>query len=179
MQELLLQKRDEIVRGWIDAALGVFPAESAGFLNKVKDPFANPLGNTIRQEIGFLFDAVVREAPDEELDPHLDRIVKVTCIQDVAPSRSIAFVFELRRVLRQVLADGGGDRNVLEWLLHFEDRIDRVALRAFESHARQRQKISDIRVEEIKRKVSTLVKMAGLDWDDLPSNAPSQGGCGR
>jgi len=179
VKDILLEKREEIVQGWIAAAFELFPAESAGFLEKVRDPFANPMGNTIKDEIGFLYDSIVRDAPDEELDPHLDRIVQLTCIQDVAPSRSVAFVFQLRRVLYRTLGEGKADRDALEWLLQFEERIDRLAMRAFESHARQRQKISDIRVQEIKNRVSTLVKMAGLDWDDLPSNAPSQGGCGR
>ena len=179
VQELLRAKRDEIVRGWIDAAFGVFPAESAGFLQKVKDPFANPMGNTIKEEIGFLFDALVQSAPGEEIDPHLERIVQITCVQDIEPSRSVAFIFELREVLRRALASERKDRDVQERLLQFEARIDQLALRAFDSHARLRQRISDIRVNEIKGRVSTLVKMAGLNWDDLPSSTPSQEGCGR
>ena len=179
MQELLQQVRGEAIKGWLDAALKVFPAESAKFFGKAGDPFANPIGNTLAEEIAFLFDAVVRDAPREELAPHLERVVQITCVQDVAPSRSIAFVFALRAVLRQALAFALHDRDVAEQLQSFEARIDRLALLAFDCYADLRQRIADIRVREVQGQVTTLVKMAGVGWDDLPWQRGSQGGCAR
>jgi hypothetical protein len=137
------------------------------------------LGSTVSTEIEFLFDALLREAPSEELEPHLDRIVRITCIQDIEPSRAVAFVFELKRVVRDVLSSELGERRALERLLRFETRIDELAMRVFDSYSRHRQKISDIRIREMQIRVSTLVKMAELDWDDLPSCENTQGGCGR
>ncbi|MEW6071552.1 MAG: RsbRD N-terminal domain-containing protein [Planctomycetota bacterium] len=179
MEETLKQKRDEIVRGWIEAALAIFPVEARTFFANVADPFANPAGCTISTEIGRLFDAVARDAPDEELDPPLDRIVQITCLQDAAPSQGIAFVFALRETVRRALASARDERGVLEGLREFEPRIDRLALRAFDRHARLRQRIADLRVQEVRGRVSTLVKMAGMDWDDLPSSTRSQGDWGR
>lgn len=179
MQELLRLKRDEIVQGWVDRTLSIFPAGSVKFLKGNSDPFANPMGTTLSNEIESLFDAVLSEAPGDELGPHLDRIVRITCIQDIEPSRAIAFVFELKGVVRKVLASELRDRRALERLLQWEARIDELAMRVFDSYTRHRRRISDLRIGEMKRKVSTLVKMAGLDWDDLPSSENTQGGCGR
>ncbi len=179
VKELLQQVRGEVVKGWLEAALAVFPAESAKFFGKAGDPFANPIGNTLSEEIAFLFDAVVRDAPEEEIAPHLERVVQITCVQEVAPSRSIAFVFELRTVLRRALASALPDQGVAAELQDFEARIDRLALQAFDCYAGLRQRIADIRVREIQGRVTTLVKMAGVGWDDLPRHEESQGGCAR
>jgi len=179
VQQLLIQKRKEIVQGWIQGALSIFPKDATRFFGKSKDPFGNPIGTTVSTEIEVLFDAITGDAPSEELEPHLDRIVQVMCIQDVEPSRSVGFVFELKKVVRKALASELKDRRGLEWLLEFNARIDDLALRAFDSFARHRQRISDIRVRDAHGRVSTLLKMAGMNWDDVPSGEQSPGGCGR
>ena len=179
MLHLLRQKRKAIIQGWIQAVLRTFPPDSARFLETTGNPFGNPIGATISTEIEALFDAITRDAPSEELAPHLDRIVQVTCVQDVEPSRSVAFVFELEKVVRKALVSELGDRRGLEKLLDFGARIDELAMQAFDSYARYRQRISDIRVREAQGRVSTLLKMAGMNWDDVPSGEQSPGGCGR
>jgi len=177
--DLLRQRRSDLIRIWIDRALEVYPEDSSGFLKGQKDPFANPTGNTIATEIEHLFDALLRSAPREEVSPHLDPIIQMTCIQEVAPSRAVSFAFQLKDVLRTELAAELRDRSVLEELLEFEDRIDRLAMWAFDSHTGFLQRISRIRVREAKARVSTLLKMVGVDWDDLPSHERNPRGCGR
>lgn len=178
MEEHLKKNRDRLVREWIDRTLEIFPSDSAKFLRGEKDPFSNPVGSTISTEIGFLFDAFVTAATDEEIAPHLDNLIRVTCIQEVAPSRAISFIFQLKGVIRRELAEALEAPAAHAQLARLEARIDRLALCAFDSYARLRERISEIRLQDVKNRVSTLVKMAGVDWDDLPGEAHIQGGNG-
>ena len=103
MDSYLRQKRAEIVRKWGEEALAVFPPAAAEFLKSVKDPFANPAGTTITTEVEFLFGALLDELSADEIAPRLDRIIQLSSVQDVAPSRAVSFVFELKKVLRTEL----------------------------------------------------------------------------
>jgi len=171
---LLRQNRREILDAWIDATLGIFPKDARQFLKSIGDPFDNPMGNRITNEIESLFDALLEDAPKGLITDHLDRIVQITCVQDVEPSRSVSFAFGLKDVIRHVLAARCAGRWSPEQFLDFETRIDGMALCAFECHAKQRQRISDIRVREARVQVSALLRTARRPL----SIEPTQGGCG-
>jgi hypothetical protein len=155
---LLRQHRREILDAWVDAALAVFPEDARQFLKSVGDPFDNPMGKRITNEIEPLFDALLEDAPKGLITNHLDRIVQITCVQDVEPTRSVSFALGLRNVIRHVLAARCAGRWSPEQFLDFEARIDGMALCAFECHAKHRQRIADIRVREAQVRVSSLLR---------------------
>jgi len=177
LDSYLRQKRAEIVRKWGEAALTIFPQGAAEFLKSVKDPFANPAGTTVVSEVEFLFDALLDELPAEEIAPRLDRIIQLSSIQDVAPSRALSFVFELKRILRTELRGELRDRKAFEQFLDLEARIDRLALMAFESFAGHRERLADIRVREIRNQVASVMRMTTLRPEDPSSCTPTRGGC--
>ena len=58
MGERVRERRDAIVRRWVDGMLSVYPKDSAARFLKERDPFANPLGNTVREGAAGLFDSL-------------------------------------------------------------------------------------------------------------------------
>lgn len=175
--------RDAIVRRWSDLTLAMCASDSQKFLKEVNDPFANPMGTTIRAEIERLFDALLEMLPEEEVITHLDPIIKIRSIQDAPTSEVVSFVFQLKEVLRDEFAKDWTDPHLLKQHLEFENRIDRLALLAFDRHASYQRRIADIRVREAKARVATLLRMARVDWNDLPTCTPAceqtSGGCGQ
>jgi hypothetical protein len=166
LKTLVRQKKDGIVRAWVRAALEIYPANMGTFYGKEKDSFANPVGAATAAGIEGLFDALVTDAPPGEFVPHLDRILQVRCVQDFPPSRAIWFLFALKGVLRDALAGELTDAAALRGLLAFESRIDRMAACAFDVYAGYQKKIAEIRVNEIKNRVSTLSRMSKIGYDD-------------
>jgi hypothetical protein len=162
LEDLTREKRTEIVDGWIRAALGVYPADSAAFYEKGKDPFANPVGASVRDALGPLFDALVSDAPLQAYAPHLDRIIRVRCVQEVSPSQAVGFVFLLKGVLREALVPPGADAKLLTSLMALDARIDRMAACAFDVYAMYVRKIADIKVREMRDSVATLRRMSRL-----------------
>lgn len=167
------------MRKWGEAALTIFPPGAAEFLKSIKDPFANPAGTTIVTEVEFLFDALLDELSEDEIAPRLGRIIQLSSVQDVAPSRAVSFVFELKKVLRTELRAELRDRKVLEQFLEFEARIDRLALMAFESFVGYRERLADIRVREMRNQVAGVMRMTKLRPEDPSSCSPTRGGCGQ
>jgi hypothetical protein len=173
LETLLRRKRDGIVRGWVQAALAIYPADVGAFYGKEKNSFANPVGSATTAGIEGLFDALVTDAPPGEFAPHLDRILQVRCVQGFPPSQAIWFLFALKGVLRNALAGELTDAAALRGLIVFESRIDRMAAFAFDVYAGYQKKIAEIRVNEIKGRVSTLSKMSKIRYDD-PEGNPDQ-----
>ena len=177
MDSHLHQKRRDLIQKWTADAVAVFPADAAKFLKSVKDPFANPAGTTIATEIAFLFDALLAGLSPGEISPRLDRIIQLSSVQDIAPSRAVSFVFKLKEILRKELGELLRDPRILEQYLEFDARIDRLALCAFDSHAGLQQRLADIRVREVRNQVATLLRMTDISLEEPQSCVPTRGGC--
>ena len=165
LKNLLLQKRSPIVKKWCDVVLCTYPEQSRTFLKKQRDRFANPVGRTIFEGIESIYDELLQEADADKISLFLDNIVRVRAVQDFSPSHAVGFIFGLKKVIREelgseILKEGLAD----EWAA-FESRIDGLALLCFDIYTACRQKISDIRVDEVRRRSSKLLKMAGLLYE--------------
>ena len=170
MIELLAQSKGVIAGKWLDRIVASYPADTAGFLKKKRDEFANPVGMTLAKGTGELVDALLDGTSVEALREALEPMVKIRAVQDFSPSAAVAFVFQLKDVIRDVAGDrltGAGDREELRTL---EQRIDKMALLAFDVYASCREQVADIRVSELKRTVANVLKRSGWFED------PQQGG---
>jgi hypothetical protein len=165
LADFLTQKRSPIVKKWCDLILQTYPEQSQGFLRKQKDRFANPVGRTILEGIESIYDELVGEADSDKLSLFLDNIVRVRAIQDFSPSRAVGFVFGLKKIIKDELENEIRQEGISEEWAAFESRIDSLALLCFDIYTECRQKIFDIRVDEVKNQSSGLLKMAGLVYE--------------
>ena len=170
MIELLAQRRGVIAGKWLDRIVASYPADTASFFKKKRDQFTNPVGTTLARGTSELVDALFDGMSVEALREALEPIVKIRAVQDFSPSAAVAFVFQLKDVIRDVVGneiEGEQPRVQLEQL---ERRIDKLALLAFDVYASCREQVADIRVSELKRNVANVLKRSGWFED------PQQGG---
>ncbi len=170
MESLIKQNRAEIVQAWIEAALNAFPADSAKFFSTKNDPFANPVGTTVTKGLNQLIDALIENRKASEIAPLLDPIVQVFCVQEFSPSKSVAFAFLLKNVLREKLAGELQNPRAQADFINFETRIDRMACLAFDVYVKYRMRIADIRVNEVKNQVATLYRKSTIFYGDSESD---------
>ena len=78
---------------------------------------------------------------------------------------------KIKKVVREELGSEILKEGLAEEWAAFESRIDDLALLCFDIYTACRQKISDIRVDEVRRRSSKLLKMAGLLYE-----VPEEGG---
>jgi hypothetical protein len=148
--EYLSEHRHAIVAEWYERVTSQYPPETARFLRQQADPFANPVGAALREELEPLYDAVVAGGDGDRVDQSLDRIIRVRAVQDFKPSEAIAFVVELKRVIRQRVASDG--LTCGSELAALESRLDGVLLAAVDVYSRCREQIYDIRVKDIRNR---------------------------
>jgi hypothetical protein len=165
-EDLLSEKKSAILKRWFDAILETYPADTSNFLKNQKDQFANPVGHTILQGIEALFGEILKGMdydPDVFGASFLDNIIRIRAIQDFTPSESIAFIFLLKKVIREELRkDLSLQNGIAEELFTLESKIDKLALLSFDLYMKCREKIYELKANEVKNSTFRLLKRANL-----------------
>jgi len=166
IEEILSDKQDIILERWLHHILDSYPIDGAKFFGSEKDRFNNPVGYTFSQEIKIIYADLLDGFHSDILQNSLDKIIRIRAVQDFSPSQAIAFVYFLKKVLREELENEIADPNVLRELMVFEARIDQLALLAFDIYASCRNKIYEIRVNEIKKRSISFLRETQKDRDN-------------
>jgi RsbT co-antagonist protein rsbRD N-terminal domain len=158
LKDFLVQKKSTILKRWFDRILKTYPQETQRFLQRQKDPFANPVGSTILEGIEGLYDELLKGADLAKAPFFLDTITRIRAVQDFSPSGAIAFIPFLKKIIRDELPRDTGEIHLFEDLGEFERRIDQLTLMAFDIYVACREKLYEIRVNEIKNRSAKVLE---------------------
>jgi hypothetical protein len=160
---LLSAKSPAILEKWLDILLGNYPSETALFLKKEKDPFANPVAHQLSRGLKDML-GVLREDQDvESATVAVDEVIRVLALQEFPPSQALAFVFVLKQVVREELAQELEDPSLAPELVELDSRIDGLALLSFDGYMQRREKLYEIKLNEVKSRISGLLRRTGID----------------
>jgi len=158
----LSDKGPGIIEKWRDMILETYPDDAQRFLRKEKDRFSNPVGQVIGKDIEALYNELIGEGDTDTILSRLENIIRIRAVQDFKPSQAIAFVIKLKNIIRQELSGKSSINGLSSELQEFEDRIDDIALQAFDIYSQCRQKIYEMRVSEVKNQVGNFLKRSDL-----------------
>lgn len=162
LETILTQRGPTILSRWLELILETYPTDAQRFLKRQKDPFANPVGTTIKAEAEKLYKELLQGMDPGHLSLFLDGIIRIRAVQDFTPSQAISFVFLLKNIIREEVGKEIRGQQLLDELMIFESRFDEVALLAFDVYMKRREKIYEIRANETKNQVARLLSKAGL-----------------
>jgi hypothetical protein len=152
--ELLKERTDTIIERWVEIVLSSYSPEAAVLFQKQKDPFANPIGASVRKGTRGIFEAILNGMDPEALRSHLDEIVRARAVQEMHPSQALSFVFALRSIIRDVIPELEADPRFHREVADLDEMIDRVALTAFDVYAECREEVNQLRINDVKRQVA-------------------------
>jgi len=158
-ENLLLQKQSSILERWFDLILESYPEDTASLISKEKNQFSNPVGSTISREIEVLFKKLCEGGQLEKCEASLDSILKIRSVQDFSPSKAVGFIFLLKRAIGETLRDEIFRESMTDEWLKFQERIDDLALQAFDIYMDCRDKICEIRVNQARAEKEMAFKM--------------------
>jgi hypothetical protein len=164
---LLSQKKAAILGRWLTMIYESYPPETAIFLRKEKDRFDNPVGYRISEGLEGLYGALIQDFDRERVLYFLDEIIRIRALQNFSPSQALAFIFLLKNVIRQELADEIRKENLAAEVLELESRIDGLALLGFDVYTKRREKINEMKAHEAERRISGLMRKVGIGDDSL------------
>ncbi len=159
----LAKNRDVILERWTKLVLDGYPEETASFLRDQPDRFANPVGAGLREGLAEIIDGIIRGAEPDELEPALDRVIRVRAVQDFSASAAVGFIFDLKSILSGLPGNGSTDPD--PFLASFDERIDRLGLQAFDIYARCREQMWAIRAREIRNQSVGIMERVA-EWRD-------------
>ncbi len=173
LRDRLREKGPAISKRWVGDTLDTYSKDASAAFKRQKDPFANPVGHALRVGLTAVVEALADGKEPHEVCPHLDEIIRMRAIQEFAPSEALAFVFLLKEATRAELGNAVAEPSLAAELAEFDRRIDRIGLLAFDGYVSNREKVYQLRVNEMKRSVSKVVERMNRqgsppDVDDTP-----------
>ncbi len=149
LYNLLSENKSAIVSQWFDAIVETYPPDTTHFLKGQQNPFHNPVGAVIYQGMESLFEELLRGAWSENISLHLDDIVRIRAIQDFTPSQAVGFIFHLKKIIRETFKNEISEHRLSDELQAFECKIDKISLLAFDNYMKCREKIYQLKVNEL------------------------------
>lgn len=163
----LALKKAAVLKSWVEVVISSYPTETARFLNSQRDPFANPVGQTTRNSLTTLLDLLLDGhsigAPARDA---IDPIIRIRAIQDFTPTQAVRFIFDLKRVIRDSLhlnrPSNVKNLRTLDELSELDKRIDELGLLAFDIYIQCREKIYELKANEMRDRTFKAFARAGL-----------------
>ena len=165
IEDLLLERQAEVKGLWLELVINTYPPDSREFFKNRKDRFANPVGVTLSGQIDSLYDALVKGAADEDYAAILEDFIKIRSVQEFSPSAAIGFILHLKQAVREILAKDIQSQNLYGELLVFETKVDNLLLKAFDLYSQSREKLLQIRADELKRRLYMAFRMTSSDTE--------------
>lgn len=163
LEEYLLQQKSAILTKWFDAMLETYPPETARLLKREKNQFANPVGHTLQYGLKGLFEEFLQEFRPEKISAFLDDIIRIRAVQEFSPSQAIAFVYLLKRIVREVVQGQIRENRIsADDLMTFELKLDELTRMAFDIYTHCRENLYEVRIKEVKSRSHRLLQRANL-----------------
>lgn len=162
-KDRLQEKRTAVVKSWFNAVLATYQEEARGPLGRRDAQFTNPVGFNLAQGLEGLFDGLVKGMMPQETATQLDAMVRIRAVQDFSPSQAVAFIFQVKAVVRnEVGAEALREPGAAEALSVFDAAVDDLALYAFDLYMQCREKIYDIKAREARNATFRLLQKAEI-----------------
>jgi hypothetical protein len=160
MRDLIRQNRSALQQRCFDLVISSYGDETQDFFRRQKDRFLNPIGAALSRQIEALFDLVLAEDENPDGSQIFADFVQIRAVQDFAPSQAVGFVLCLKQAIRERLAEKISTESLFAELLAVETRIDRLLLQAFDAYMSSREKIYEVRANDLKRKSFLALKIS-------------------
>jgi hypothetical protein len=170
LERFLAGNRAAILERWNHLIVETYPPNTSRFLRRERDRFINPVGYTISREIGVLFEELVGEMDLDRISRSLENIMKIRSVQDFSPSEGVGLILLLKKTIKEKLGDEISDVRIFEEWSALDSKIDTMALLAFDIYMKCREKIFEIKVNEVKgetQRILRLLERAGLISEKL------------
>ena len=142
-------KSASVLSRWNRLIIETYLEDTSRFLKDEKDRFVNPVGHAISEGTKVIFDELLHGMDPEKLACSLDELIRIRTVQEFSPSQAVGFVFLLKQAVREELASKTTSNGYYAELLDFEARIDKLILLAFDVHMKCREKVCEIRMNEV------------------------------
>jgi len=166
MASVVQQKREAVLKRWIDAIIASYPAETAQIMQRSANRFANPVAHVIATAAATALDGLLAGADDAALAAAMDELMRVRAVQNFSASAAVGVVFGLKDAVGSEFDPASGE------IREFFGKIDHLALVAFDVYAKCREQLYQVRLNDALGRPSAAAKRASCPPGDCASCDP-------
>ncbi|MFZ5775951.1 MAG: RsbRD N-terminal domain-containing protein [Thermodesulfobacteriota bacterium] len=148
LQELLIERKGEILDAWVDRVLSTYPADGSRVFKKGKDQFANPVGFAIKSALWEVYGPLFEQGQPEKIVPALEQMVQIRAVQTFAPSEAVSMAYLLKKVVRE-FCDREKVADLAGWQW-FDEQVEVLTYTLFDLYVACRERLYQTRVAELK-----------------------------
>jgi hypothetical protein len=160
LKQSLIEEKKSILERWFHLILETYPPETSKFIRKEKDRFVNPVGVTLSEGMEALYEGLLKGVEADQISNPLEKILQIRSVQDFSPSQAVAIISLLKKAVQEEMKENKIEmKGMIEEWFDLESRIDQLSLRAFDIYTTYRERIYEIRINEIKRERDRAFKL--------------------
>lgn len=152
LTEEIAKGKDSIMAAWEKSATAL-KGPSPFPVRKGQGRFANPAAYHREEGMSDVLDWLCADEV-EEIPASLGDICRIKAVQDDKPSQSLAFLFDLKNIIRSVVGNAATEAEYRA----LDEQIDALALHSFDYFVACRNQIAQLRVEEVSRGEKMLLR---------------------
>lgn len=150
---------DTLNEKWLTAIVATYHQDSARFINGQEDRIANPMGYAIKELVSTVLNCLKSECDEQELASVIYPVVQMRAVQGFAPSEAVSFIYMLRPLVVEMARKTSGWEDIV---LELDGVIFGLQSRAFDIYSQCREKLSEIKIEELKSNLYMLLRKSEL-----------------
>jgi hypothetical protein len=158
LRKLVAEKKGDIGPRWQQLVLETYPPETFEFLKNKKDRFDNPIGHTVAEMVTKVLEGIASGAEAEEYRSAIYPVIQVRAVQGFSPSQAMDAVLLLKRAVFETVGIELLEAGECAVLLSVGAKVDELLGLAFDVYSDCRERIHQIRTDEVKRNLYMLLK---------------------
>ena len=159
LQRAFAKHKKALLEAWFEQLIHSYPPESVQFFERFKEQFTNPVGSNIYNSLSNILDEFCGECRYERFHEEMQMILRIRAVQDMQPSKAVAWVLSFKDAVRKILADEIAKGEVTSSELEdFYEELDSLALMGFDIYTESRELIFQMRISQIKETNDILQK---------------------
>ena len=162
LEQLLRQKRTQLINSWFNKLINTYPDESAKFFGRQKNQFANPVGHTFRTNLEKIFDELLEEECSDRIKEYVDAITRIRAVQGFLPSEAVAYVYFLKDSILEVLKKEIKEGGLYQELVQFQNKLDQLTALTFDIYMQCREQLWEQRANFLNSRTHKLLERANL-----------------
>jgi len=171
--EIFQENKDKWLDRWMESVISTYPAESCRFFLDTRDPFANPVGATLKKGLDDLYEALIaKDFSTDDVMLALEPMIRLRSVQEFTPAKALGFLLGIKAIMMAGLKQARtSEKAVDDAMAEIGGRVDSVMLLAFNIYMESKKKIYLLRARQSRDAVNKLLIKKGL-MSELPDIDP-------
>ncbi len=163
VKEILASNKGAIIEKWFESEIELYPEESKKYFIRMNNKFGNPVGANTYKYITRIFNALAEEKYQDTEKP-LSDLMHIRAVQEIRPSVSAGLFLRLKNIVSEYLSAGSKKINDLK---DWESASDELTLKAFDSYLSCRERLYEIKANEIKNRTFRMIDRLSRKYDKI------------